>query len=49
MKIDFRYVQIGDEVYYVPEYLKSALFTTSIIIGLASPMILLAIVAWSFM
>lgn len=46
---DFRYWTIGDDTYYVPYYLKMWASLIALAIGLASPIIILAIVAWTFM
>lgn len=46
---DFRYWTIGDNTYYVPFYIKHFMLTMIIIVGMAMPIVLLAIVAWSFM
>lgn len=46
---DFRYITIGEDTYYVPAYIKAWTSLIALAIGLASPVIVLAIVAWSFM
>lgn len=46
---DFRYITVGEDTYYLPYYLKTWASLIALVLGLASPVIVLAVVAWTFM
>ena len=46
---DFRYWTVGGNTYYVPYYIRTTVLMTAVAIGMAAPVIVLAMVAWAFM